>query len=66
MFFIYLFIYYVRGTRERILILLSKREKSRFFVKTANWPPLEAFSVALGVVFVYIGDAIPMRVFFWL
>ena len=29
------------GTRERILILSRRREKSRFFVKTAIWPPLQ-------------------------
>ena len=29
-----------RGTRERILILFRRREKSRYCVKTANWPPL--------------------------
>ena len=29
-----------RRTRERILISFSRRKKSRFFVKTANWPLL--------------------------
>ena len=29
-----------RGTTERILISFRRREKSRFFVKAANWPPL--------------------------
>ena len=29
-----------RATRERILVSFRRREKSRFFVKTAKWPPL--------------------------
>ena len=29
-----------RGTRESILVSFRRREKSRFFVKTADWPPL--------------------------
>ena len=37
---------------ERVLILFRRREKSRFFVKTANWPPpsFRFFSGALGLV----------------
>ena len=31
---------------------VCSREKSTFFVKTANWPPLQVFSGALGLVFV--------------
>ena len=57
-FLIYLFIYYVleeRETREHILTLLSRCEKSRFSVKTA---PLGFFS-GFGSRFVYIGDVIP-------
>ena len=45
------------GTRERILISfrsVCSREKSRFFVKTANWPPLKVFSGALYLVFMSI------------
>ena len=50
-----------RGTRERICILISscRREKSRIFVKTANWPPLKFFPGALGLVFVYT-DSSPL------
>ena len=49
-----LFQFRSRGTRERILISFRRSEKSRFFVKTANWPPLSVFSGALGLVFVFI------------
>ena len=47
------------GTREHILISFRRREKSRFFVKTANWPRLLLFSGALGLVFVY-NDSSPL------
>ena len=52
-----------RGTRERILISFRRREKSKPFLKTANWPPLWVFSGALGLVFVYIDSSLlgPLR-----
>ena len=47
------------GTREHILISFCRREKSRFFVKTANWLPSRFFSGALGLVFVYTDTESP-------
>ena len=37
--------YYLRsrGTRERIVTSFHRREKLRFFVETANWPPSSFF-----------------------
>ena len=40
-----LFQFRSRGTRERILISFRRSEKSRFFVKTANRPPLSVMLV---------------------
>ena len=42
-----------RGTRERILIFVSAAGIEIFW--TANWPPLEVFAGALGLVFVSTG-----------